>query len=383
MFMGILAPILIDEYAPSMPAMVHALNSSANMIQRSIIMMLFGLCLGQVVLAPLSDRFGRRIIIMIGVSLACLATLLCIVSTNATELLIGRFLQGFGIGAAALTTTALIGELFEGDEINRVTAIFILVYGLVPIVAPVVGGYIQDGFGWRANFVLMFCFLIVGLLFFIWKMPETIDRKTTTRLSLSHLTKAYGAVLSNKRYLSAVFGAMFSWAVIITFSLLAPFLIQNHFGYSATVYGYLALVAGLGFLLGNIWNNVLLKKYSPKTVLQTGVTLSLLAGVLVMLFYILGAIYIWTLMIPAVLMMLGVGLTFPNYYAFAVSVFTENYVGVANALIGALILLGTVIFSSLLSAFHAESFVVFAVVYLAFSLLNLISAVICLRQQSK
>jgi MFS transporter, DHA1 family, multidrug resistance protein len=381
MFMGILAPILIDEYAPSMPAMVTSLNSTTSMIQITISLMLLGLCLGQLILGPLSDRFGRRPIVMIGVGLALLASLLCVFAQSADILLIGRFFQGFGSAAAALTCTALIGESFEGDEIARVTGLFILIYGFVPIASPVIGGHIQAWLGWRSNFIFLLLVLAVAFLFFWIKMPETVDASKSEKLHINLLARAYGAVLTNKKYMSAVIGGMFSWATIITFSLLGPFLIQNTLGFSANAYGYLALIAGLGFLAGNLVNTQALKKHAAACVLRCGVYIALLSSIAALALFCFGLQTIWVMMITSLCLLFGVGLTFPNYYGFAVGVFTKNYVGVANALIGALILVGTVIYSFILSHFHAHSFYVLGAVYVILAGCNLLSSLFCLSAQ--
>lgn len=370
MIMGIIAPLFIDEYAPSMPAMLQSLHTTAASIQLTIGIMLLGLCLGQIIFAPLSDRFGRRPILLFGLILTLLATLLCLFSQTVNYLLIGRFLQGAGVAAAAFTTTTLIGELFTGEAITRVTGLFVLVYGFVPIISPVIGGHIQVAFGWRANFGFLFIASLLALILFAVFIPETVDRKKTTPISLSYLKNAYKAILSNKQYMRAVAGAMLSWASIITFSLLAPFLIQDILHFSAVNYGYLALLAGLGFLAGNFLNTLLLKSLAPKCILSIGIYTALLTSLLGMLLFFIGFQNIWTLMLTSFLILLGVGLSFPTYYGFAVSVFTKQYVGIANALIGALVLIGTVVYTIILSHCHAHSFNTLGAAYLTLALLN-------------
>ncbi|MCH9770639.1 MAG: multidrug effflux MFS transporter [Gammaproteobacteria bacterium] len=380
LFMGILAPVLIDEYAPSMPAMAADLTSSANVIQFTITMMLFGLGVGQVILGPLSDRFGRRPIILFGISLTVLASLLCIFAASAAPLLIGRFLQGLGIASAALTTTALIGDLFEGEEVNRVTGLFILIYGLVPIIAPVAGGYIQHYFNWQANFILMLAFVVAGLIFFAISMPETVDKNKTEPLHPVTMLKNYVKIISHSRYITAVIGAMFSWATIITFSLLAPFIIQDTLHYSAKAYGYIALIVGLGFLVGNTLNTFLLRFTNSKKLLAGGLLLAVIGATLIFILTLLHIMALWVIIVASLIILLGIGFAFPNYYSYAVAVFTTNLTGTANALIGALILFGTVTYSSILSAFHAHSVITLASVYLLLTVLNAASGVICLRQ---
>ena len=156
LMIGVLAPIPVDEYAPSLPAMVRFFDSSVSAMQLSISVFLLTLGIGQVVMGPLSDRYGRRIILIIGIALYLVGTAACIVADSVWLLMAGRAVQGLGIASCAMTATTLIGDSFKGDEIGRVTSYFSLTYGLVPILSPVVGGHIQDLWGWQANFGFMF-----------------------------------------------------------------------------------------------------------------------------------------------------------------------------------------------------------------------------------
>lgn len=139
------APLSIDEYAPSLPAMVHALNGTQTLLQLSISIYMLAFAISQIVLGPLSDRFGRRPIIVWATPVFLVGTILCILSHSAPMLLVSRFIQGLGIGAFALTASSLIADVFSGDQLHRVTSMFSTTYSFVPIVAPVIGGYIQAG----------------------------------------------------------------------------------------------------------------------------------------------------------------------------------------------------------------------------------------------
>lgn len=377
LYMGILAPIIIDEYAPSMPAMTVALQTSASLIQLSITFMLLGLGVGQVILGPMSDRFGRRPIIFFGLTLTVFATILCMLSHTVSLLLIGRVLQGLGAAACALTTTALIGDLFKGEDINKVTGLFVLVYGLVPIIAPVIGGHIQTSLGWRYNFGFMLLAIAVGFILFSVCMPETVDRHQAHKLHPVRLLKNYITVITHRRYITAVLGAACSWATIITFSLLAPFIIQNTLNYSAKFYGYMALVGGLGFFVGNMLNTSLLKKFKSQQILVFGTVLAVVVSLIMLGILLAGHVSIYLVMAPTVLVMFGVGFALPNYYGYAVASFTNHLTGTANALIGALILFCTVVYSSILSYFHAHSVMTLAVVYVMLSGLNFATSLVC------
>ncbi len=380
LLLGMLAPAAIDEYAPSMPHMARYFATSLANIQFTITIMLLFLGIGQVIMGPLSDHYGRKKIVMVGLLIFLIGTLICIFAPNVGILLLGRGIQGFGVASAAMTCSALIGECFTEEEIPIITGYFILTYGLVPIIAPIAGGYIQEYLGWQANFWLMFILIAAAWLIVIAFLQETV--KTFKKPNLKSLFKGYKVVLSNKRYMMAVTGGFFSWSMIITFSIVAPFLIQNTLKYSATVYGYTAFAVGLGFFIGTILNPKLLKKFSVDQLIIFGGLLALLPSIILLALTFLGIYNIWIFIIPTFIAMIGIGFTFPNYYGKAVAVFTEEHTGVANALIGALILFGTVIYSIFLTRLNPHEVTTLGIVYTILVIGNLVTAQCCRKNAS-
>jgi len=379
LLIGVLAPIPVDEYAPSLPAMVRYFDSSVSAMQLSITVFLFALGLGQVIMGPLSDRFGRRPILITGIAVYLAGTLVCIASDTVGLLMAGRAVQGIGIASCAMTATTLIGDCFEGDEIDRVTSYFSLTYGLVPILSPVIGGHIQDFWGWQANFTFMFIFAAFAFVTIILKLPETHPPRAENKLRPIQILKNYFRVLGEAHYLTAVFGIAVSWSMIISFSVVGPFLLQDGLGLSAQVYGWSALFVGLGFFLGNLLNTALLKHHKPPAILKLGLTMSLAAGLLMTILFMAGPVNLITVMAPTFVVMTGIGLTFPNYYGIAVGVFTDELTGVANALIGALVLFGTVLYTTVLTAFHAHAPLTLASVFVVLSLLSIGACVLVSR----
>jgi len=371
LLIGILAPIPVDEYAPSMPAMVGYFKSSVSAMQLSITAFLFALGIGQVVMGPLSDRYGRRIVLIVGIALFLVGTAACMVSQTVGLLMVGRAVQGLGIASCAMTATTLIGDCFEGDEIGRVTSYFSLTYGLVPIISPVIGGHIQELWGWQANFGFMFVFAAVAFALIVAKLPETLPPAARSPLGTRQIVRNYATVLSDPRYMSAVAGITVSWSMIITFSVLGPFLLQDRLGLSPHVYGWAALFVGLGFFLGNLLNTALQKHHAPPAILRLGLAISLVASLIAGILFVLGLIDLTTVMAPTFAVMVGIGLTFPNYYGIAVGVFTNKLTGVANSLIGALVLFGTVIYTGALTVFQAHAPLTLAGVFLVLSLLSI------------
>ena len=351
-FMVIVAPLTIDEYAPSFPAMTHLLNTSIAWIQLSLSIFLVSFAVSQIIVGPLSDRFGRRRLIILNTPIFFIGSLLCIYANSISTLLIGRVLQGFGVGALGLSASAIIADVFSGDELNHVTSLFSIIYSFVPIAAPVIGGFLQDWFGWRANFVFIGLFALVAYVFFLFKLPETHPASKQHAINFSVLTKTYRAVLSHKKYMLSVITLLFIWSGVICFSVLAPFIIQNTFKYTAAQYGGFALFIGFGFMLGGIFNTILIKK-NNKSNMTVGLSFSLISSILFFALCLGHNINVFSMIILSFLFMIGSGVCFPNVYAKALSAIPE-YPGISNALIGAIMLIGTTIITAFITQVHAH-----------------------------
>jgi predicted MFS family arabinose efflux permease len=214
------------------------------------------------------------------------------------------------------------------------------------------------------------------------KLPETHRPTSKDRPPLKRLLRNYGTVLSEPTYLSAVSGVAFSWSMIVTFSVVGPFLLQETLGLSARLYGWSALLVGLGFFVGNLLNTTLSKTHTSSSILKLGLGLSLVTGLIMLGIFLAGLVDLITVMAPTFVIMVGIGLTFPNYYGVAVGVFTNELTGVANALIGALVLFGTVIYTIVLTALHAHAPLTLASVYVVLGLLSIGSCVMVSRRQT-
>ena len=365
---NVVPPLSIDEYTPSMPHMVGPLGTTISMMQLTVTLYMLTFALSQVIGGVLSDRYGRRPTLLWSMPIFLMGSVVCLLAGNMTMLVMGRLLQGFGVGISALSGPALIADCFEGEDVNKVSGYYSTVYSFIPISAPVIGGILQDLLGWRANFGFM---LLLGIVVFacFWRfLPETHQPQAQHQINLKNIVHNYGAVLRNGRYLLAVLAMIFVWSLFVVFSVMAPFLIQNSLHYSSTVYGVLALLVGLGFFVGNALNTQLVKSRSPKQAKMLGLSVMVIASLILLMLPSVGVFTLWSIMAPIFIVMIGGGLCFPHLYADAVSAVTE-YAGIAGALIGSLILTGAVIITAIVTRLHAHSPVAMASVFLLLSVL--------------
>ncbi len=363
---NIIPPLSVDEYTPSLPPMMHALHTSIATLQLSVTFYMFTFAISQIICGSLADHYGRRVVLLANTPIFFIGSFFCIFASSVQLLILGRALQGFGVGALALTGPALMADCFKGTELNRVSGYYSTVYAFIPISAPIIGGYIQDYLGWRANFAFLLLLSIIIYFIFTLKLPETLPARARKEFSFRNSLNSYWEVLNCKAYMLSVACLVLTWSMFVVFSIMAPFLVQVRLGFSPSEYGLFALLVGLGFFVGNSINNFLIKNFSVTNILQLGMIIMIVFSLLLLIFSLVGWVNIWSLMIPIFLIMVGSGLSFPHIYANAVSAVTKH-AGVAGALIGSLILIGAVIITALITQLHAHSAVAIASVYLLLS----------------
>lgn len=367
---NVIPPLSIDQYTPSLPAMVQAFGVSVSLMQLTITGYMFAFALSQLACGALSDRFGRRPVLLWSAPLYLFGTLAAIFSPSISILMLGRLLQGLGMGAMALTGPALMSDCFEGDELIRVGGYYGMVYSFIPIAGPIIGGLIQDAFGWRYNFGFMLVLSVVIIAVFLKWLPETHQPNESHRLSVKNIIHNYWAVLSNKTYILSVAALMLIWTLFIVFSMMAPFIMQVILHFSATAYGFQALLTGLGFLVGSSANNHLINMFSAKRALHIGLIGMVVGSLILVLLVSLNMISAWSLLTPIFGIMIFSGIAFPHLYGKAASAVPE-YAGIAGALIGALILMGAVVVTAAITLFNAHSPLMMASVYVVLSVLAL------------
>ena len=357
-----MAPMAVDEYTPSLPHMVHALGATVSLMQLSVTFYMLTFAIVQVVLGLLSDRFGRKPIVLWVFPLFFIGTLLCIFAHSAGMLIAGRLLQGAAMGVSACAP-AMMSDSFSGKELAWVSGLFATVYSFIPISAPVIGGLLQDWFGWRSNFIFMLVLSAIIYLLLLIKMPETHKPGIEHKLSIKNILGNIATVVGNRQYITSVLATALTWTTFVVFSVMAPFLIEQRLGFNATAYGFMALVVGVGFLVGNLKNNFLLKRVKQSAVIWLGLLTMLVMALVLMLLPSLGLFNAWSVMLPIFVLMAGAGMAMPNLYGNAVAAVPE-YAGIAGALIGGLILIVATIVTGLITRLHAHSVVAMAAVYL-------------------
>lgn len=272
-----LAPFAIDAYLPAMGVLAESIGASIHHTELSISMFLFGFALGQLCFGPLSDRMGRKPVLLSGLVVFMLASLMITTADSLTSLLAWRFVQALGGGACVVNSAAIVRDCFSGREAARVMSTMAMIMMLAPLVAPAVGSLLLHIAGWW----LIFVFLAVYAGFLLWllgtRLPETRDPglpAATPRQVLGN----YASVLRHREGMGYICAVAASFAGLFAFVTASPFLYLDYFSLSPGVYPLVFGVNVIMIALSNRLNIHLLRKRTPQQNLRFGLTVQLCAA---------------------------------------------------------------------------------------------------------
>lgn len=229
-------PLSIDMYLSAFPTMAAEFGTSAPMIQLTLTALLIGLAVGQLVIGPLSDRYGRRTPLLIGTLVCLAASLLCVVSPSVEVLIALRFVQGFAGAAGVVISRAVVADRAAGAEAARLFAVLMVIGALAPVLAPVLGGFIVADFGWRVVFAVLAALNAVMLLGAVFFIPESLPRDRRRPGGLAALRSSTATVLSNRRFVGYALALAFVFTALFSYISASPFVLQNIIGLSPRAY---------------------------------------------------------------------------------------------------------------------------------------------------
>jgi DHA1 family bicyclomycin/chloramphenicol resistance-like MFS transporter len=265
------APFSIDMYLSAFPRMAQDFNASTSSIQLSLTAFLIGLASGQLIIGQLSDRFGRRTPLIVGSAICFGASVLCVLAPSIQILICLRFVQGFAGAAGVVIARAVIADRARGRAAVQLFSTMNFTSVLAPIAAPVLGGVIVTGLGWRAVFaalaVMNLCTLLGVVLFVNESLPEQRRRPS----GLKALASSVRSVLTNRHYLGYTTSSAFITAAMFAYVSASPFVLQDIVGLSPAAYSYTFAACSLAVAAGSAVARCTVKGVAPRRVLVSGV----------------------------------------------------------------------------------------------------------------
>lgn len=367
-FMMSAGPFGDTEYTPAMPAMAHALHTGYGMVQFSMAAYLVASSVSQLFFGPISDRYGRRPVMLGGAAILALGALLCMLSFSIWPLIGGRFIQGIGACAGAVIADACVRDAFPADKRQRVYAKINAAFALAPAVGPVAGTYVAHAFGWHANFALL---LAVGLALtgavWCW-LPETLDDKDAHALEPGQLWKNAREVVGTRGFLFYVSLGGLCVGVVYTALIGAPDLVINMLGLGSRAIVIVAVAILIAFVLGAGSCALLSRKVPHLVIIAMGIGI-VTAGSIALLIIDLrvgGHGNLADYLVPIGVSFIGVGLTVPVTTAKAMAPFDDN-AGAASSLLGFLRMGVAALGTIAMSVMHKGSVFDMPIVFLALS----------------
>ena len=298
-----------DMYVPSMAHLPEYFDTTAEMVQLTISINVLIFALAQLFYGPLSDRYGRRKPLIIGMTFFVFFTLVCGLVQSIEQLIVGRALQGMAAAVEAVLVLVIISDLYEGKERIKALALFGMTIGIAPAVAPIVGGFIDVALGWRANFFILSFFIGLVLLVLIKYLPESTEPDPSA-LELSQIIGDYRRLLTNRVFMGYTLMPSVMLGTVLAFITIGPFVYIDQFGVATEYYGFFNGAVVLCFALGSLIANRSADHASAETLLRTGIGLYIAGACLMTLVHFSNHLNAYSVTIPMCVIALGIGFIF-------------------------------------------------------------------------
>ena len=365
-----LAPMSIDLYLPALPTLQQALGGTAAQGQLTLSVYFLGLAMGQLIYGPVSDRIGRRKPLYFGLALYALAALGCTLATDINSLIALRFLQALGGCAGMVIVRAVVRDLYTPQDMARVLSMLLLVMGVAPILAPLIGSWVFVAFGWQAVFGVLVAYGLACLIMPASSLPEPLARPGEA-LEFMRVLKGYGRLLRHRRFMGYALSGGIAQASLFAYIAVSSFVFIDFYALSPTQYGLLFGVNAFGLILGSQINNWMLTRYRAERVLRSALIAYSSFGVVLALVVITGLGGLPGVLIPLWCCIASLGFTFPNSTAAAMAPFGDR-AGMAAALLGTLQYGLAAIASGVVASLHDGTALAMALAIAACGLISVI-----------
>ncbi|MGW5426144.1 multidrug effflux MFS transporter [Streptomyces sp. NPDC004059] len=360
-------PLAMDMYLPSLPEVTRSLHAPAASVQLTLTACLLGMALGQLVVGPMSDRWGRRRPLLAGLAVYLLATALCALAPNVETLVAFRLAQGLAGAAGIVIARAVVRDLYDGVAMARFFSTLMLVSGVAPIVAPLIGGQILRVTDWRGVFVVL---TVVGVLLaaLVWlRLPETLPPPERHDGGVPAALRAMRGLLADLPFSGYMLAGGFAFAALFAYISASPFVIQEIYGASPQTFSLLFGLNSVGLVAaGQVNGKLLVGRVALEKVLACGLAVIVLAATALLLMSTgaLGEVGLPPIAAALFVLMSAMGITLPNAQTLAL-LRTRHAAGSASALLGTSSFLVGAVASPLVGVAGEHTAVPMAVVQLA------------------
>ncbi len=370
------APLSIDMYLPALLTIQKYFGATEGQVQLTLATFFLGFALGQSLYGPVADRFGRKPPLYAGMIIYVLTSLGCALAFSIQALTVMRLLQAVGACAGAVISRAMVRDLFPPEETRKVYSALILVMGVSPMVAPLLGSYFLVLLGWKAIFLSVSAAAALAVVGIYFRLPESLP--SARPFSLEYILSTYRGLLADRFFLGSALATGFSSAGMFAYIAGAPFIFINIFGLSAEHFGWLFALNATAVIGSAQVNGRVFHGHAPERLMRSAAFVQCFAGVLLIGAVMSGASQMLWLAIPLFLYLSCIGFVFPNAVAMALANH-GNVAGMASALLGTLQFSMAAIATLVLGAISSSTAEPMAVAICLCGLLGVVTHLVLMR----
>jgi DHA1 family bicyclomycin/chloramphenicol resistance-like MFS transporter len=328
-----LGPLSVDMYLASLPSIGRLLHAPTSQVQLTISAYLVGFAVAQVFYGPLSDRHGRRPVLIVALGIYLLATLACALAFSIETLIAARFLQAVGGSGASVLARAVVRDMYEGTRVGRELARMAAIMALAPLVAPLIGGVLETGFGWRSNFVALFVFCAVAWVMVWFLLPETVRQRSPEPVSVASTLRSYRRFLGDSGFVIHLGIATCCLCGLFAWISSAAFVIQDVYGLSPLAFGLAFAVGSSGYMVGTTIAARFVMRWGSGRTMGFGTTAMALGGLVMVLQLAFTSYGAFGVIAAIGLYLTGMGMTLAQAQAGALLPYPDR-AGAASSLLG-------------------------------------------------
>ena len=326
-------PLTTDMYLPSLPDIARQLGASSAQVQLTISAYLIGFAAGQIIYGPVSDRHGRKPVLIGAIALYCAASLACALSTSIEMLIVARAFQALGGSGGIVLTRAIVRDIYSGAHAGRELSVIGSVMALAPVLAPILGGLIQTAFGWRVTFLALVGAGFAGAAVVWVLLPETLNNRAAEPVSLPSMLRSYRIVGRNPAYLAYLSITSASYAGLFAWISGSAFVLQDLYGLAPFDFGVAFALGSVGYMIGSAIAARLVIRLGLDGVLGLGGCACAAGGLAMVAAVASGLTSSMSLVLPMAVYLAGLGMVLPQGIAGAMTPFPER-AGAASSLFG-------------------------------------------------
>lgn len=332
--MSSLGLIASDIYLPSLPQICSYFNRTSLEVQGTISVYLLGLSSFQLVYGPLSDSYGRKKIVLVGIVIFLIGTILCFTKMNFTFLLIGRFLQGIGACSGMVIGRAILGDLYETDQVGKILTTIFPIIGMSPAIAPVIGGYLTKFMGWSSVFGVIGVLSLILFCLVIFFLQESLPKVKRSHINVTTLIYNYKRILTERKFVGYTLMVCSAYGAYFAYLSASPFFLKE-LGYGAAEIGFSYISLSFCYIVGNLTARKLINSWSMDKALKLGAFIFISSIVLMSILVYFFPSSVLSVLIPISSLAFANGFLLPLGVGKAITIIPEIR-GTASGVMGAL-----------------------------------------------